>query len=158
MQLAVPVRQVRVAVLSTDGIWSTGSLFLNPLAANHSGSETVLDRLNDQELFLPVQLPGERSITLLHKTHIVRLVVEEAQPGDALTEDQENLSGRIEPVHCTVARGQPLSGWLSVQAPEWKARLSDYVNNLPGTFFPLYADDALHLINKHAVLRIQSQG
>jgi len=158
MQLAVPVRQVRVAVLSTDGIWSTGSLFLNPLAANHSGSETVLDRLNDQELFLPVQLPGERSITLLHKTHIVRLVVEEAQPGDALTEDQENLSGRIEPVHCTVAQGQPLSGWLSVQAPEWKARLSDYVNNLPGTFFPLYADDALHLINKHAVLRIQSQG
>jgi hypothetical protein len=158
MQLAVPVRQVRVTVLSTDGVWSTGTLFLKPLAENHSGAETVLDRLNDPDVFLPVQLPGERSITLLHKVHIVRLVVQDAQPGDALTEDQENLSGRIEPVHCTVAPGQQLSGWLSVQAPEWRARLSDYVNNLPGNFFPLYADDALHLINKHAVLRIQSQG
>ncbi len=158
MQLAVPVRQVRVTVLSTDGIWTSGNLFLKPLAENHSGAETVLDRLNDPDVFLPVQLPGERSITLLHKAHIVRLVVQDAQPGDALTEDQENLSGRIEPVHCTVAPGQQLSGWLSVQAPEWRARLSDYVNNLPGSFFPLYADDALHLINKHAVLRIQSQG
>ncbi len=34
---------------------------------------------------------------------------------------------------------------------------ADYLNNLPGLFFPMYADDALHLLNKQAVLRIQSQ-
>ncbi len=158
MQLAVPVRQVRVAVLSTDGLWSGGHLFLKPLAETHAGPETVLDRLNDGDLFLPVQLPGERAITLLNKAHIVRAVVQDGQPGDALTEDQENLTGRIEPVYVTVVPGQQLSGWLSIQAPQWQARLSDYLNNLPGTFFPLYADDALHLINKHSVLRIQSQG
>ena len=60
MQLAVPVRQVSVTVLSTDGIWSEGHLFLRPLAENHTGPETVLDRLNDRDEFLPVQLPGER--------------------------------------------------------------------------------------------------
>ncbi len=158
MQLAVPVRQVRVSVLSADGVWSSGHLFLKPLAETHSGPETVLDRLNDRDAFLPVQLPGERAITLLNKGHIVRLVVQDGRPGDALTEDQENLSGRIEPVHCTVVPGQRLSGWLSIQGPQWQSRLSDYLNNLPGAFFPLYADDALHLINKLAVLRLHSQG
>ena len=158
MQLAVPVRQVRVAVLSADAVWSTGHLFLKPLAETHSGPETVMDRLNDRDLFLPVQLPGERAITLLNKDHIVRLVVHNGQPGDALTEDQENLTGRIEPVYVTVAPGQQLSGWLSIQARKLEARLSDYLNSLPGSFFPLYADDALHILNKNAVLRIQSQG
>ena len=158
MQLAVPVRRVRVAVLGVDGIWSSGHLFLTPLAETHSGPETVLDRLNDRDLFLPLQLPGERAITLLNKALVARLVVQDGEPGDALTEDQENLAGRIEPVYVTVAPGQQLSGWLSIQGPQWQARLSDYLNNLSGTFFPLYADDALHLINKHSVLRVQSQG
>src|SRR5574341_1423542 len=158
MQLAVPTRQVRVDVVSTDGIWCSGHLFLKPLAETHSGPETVLDRLNDGDLFLPVQLPGERAITLVNKARVVRLVVRGGLPGDAVTEDQENLAGRIEPVQVTVVPGEQLSGWLSIQAPQWQARLSDYVNNLPGAFFPLYADDALHLINKHAVLRFHSQG
>ena len=157
MQLAVPVRQVRVAVLSTDAVWSTGHLFLKPIAENHSGPETVLDRLNDQDLFLPVQLPGEQAVTLLNKAHIVRLMVANRQPGDVLTEDQEKLDGRIEAVQVTLAPEEQLSGWLSIQAPQ-RYSLSDYLNNLSGTFFPLYADDALHLVNKHAVLRIQPQG
>lgn len=158
MQLAVPVRRVTVAALCLDGIWSSGTLFLKPHAEAHSGPETVLDRLNDRDLFLPVQLPGERAITLLNKAHIARLVVRDGQPGDAVTEEQENLAGRIEPVIVSLAPGDHLSGWLSIQAPEWQSRLSDYLNSLPGTFFPLYADDAIHLLNKHAVIRIQSQG
>jgi hypothetical protein len=157
MQLAVPVRKVQVAVLTLDGVWSVGTLFLKPLAETHSGAETVLDRLNDRDLFLPVQIPGEGSITLLNKAHVARLVVQDGRPGDAVTEDQENLAGRIEPVVLTVMPGHQLSGWLSIQAPEWHSRLSDFLNSLPGTFFQLYADDALHLVNKHAVVRIQAE-
>ena len=157
MQLAIPVRQVRVAALSLDGIWSDGYLFLKPLAETHFGPETVLDRLNDRDQFLPVQIAGDRSITLLNKAHIARLLVREGQAGDAVTESHENLAGRIETVVVTVMGGQHPSGWLAIQAPEWQSRLSDYLNHLPGQFFPMYVDDALHLINKHAVLRIQSQ-
>jgi hypothetical protein len=157
MQLAVPVRKVSIAALSLDGVWSTGTLFLKPVAETHSGPETVMDRLNDRDLFLPIQIAGERHITLLNKTHIARLLVRDGQPGDAVPEDQENLAGKIEPVLITMAPGHQLSGWLAIQAPDWQSRLSDYINSLPGTFFQLYADDALHLLNKHAVLRIQSQ-
>ena len=91
MQLAVPVRKVSIAALSLDGVWSTGILFLKPVAETHSGPETVLDRLNDRDLFLPIQIAGERHITLLSKTHVARLLVRDGQPGDALPEDQENL-------------------------------------------------------------------
>ena len=158
MQLAVPVRQVRVAALSLDGLWSNGHLFLKPLAQTHAGPETVLDRLNDRDPFLPLQVPGDRSITLLNKAQIARVMVPEGQAGDAVTEDQENLAGRIEPVLLTMLQGHPVSGWIAIQAPQWQSRLSDYLNNLPGLFFPMYADDALHLINRQAVLRVQSQG
>lgn len=158
MQLAVPVRQVPVAAFSTDGIWSTGHVFLKAHAEAHAGPETVLDRLNDRDLFLPLQVAGQRAITLLNKARIARLEVPGEQAADALAEDHENLAGRIEPVVLTVTPGHQLAGWLSIQAPEWQSRLSDYLNKLPGDFFPLYADDTLHLVNKHAVLRIQSQG
>lgn len=157
MQLAVPVRKVAITALSLDGVWSSGTLFLKPVAETHSGPETVLDRLNDRDLFLPIEIAGERHITLLNKAHLARLVVRDGQPGDAVPEDQENLAGKIEPVLITLAPGHQLSGWLAIQAPDWQARLSDYVNSLAGSFFQLYADDALHLLNKHAVVRIQSQ-
>jgi len=157
MQLAVPVRQVRVSALSLDGIWSDGFLFLKPLAETHSGPERVLDRLNDRDLFLPLRVAGDRSVILLNKTHLARLLVPEGHAGDAVRETHENLAARIETVVVTVVGGQPLSGWLAIQAPEWQSRLSDYLNHLPGRFFPMYADDTLHLINKHAVIRIQSQ-
>ena len=157
IQLAVPVRQVAVAALSLDGTWSRGHLFLKLLAGGHGGPETVQDRLNDPDLFLPLQIPGERAITLLNKAQTVCLVVPAEEPSDAVTEDLEHPAGRIEPVVLTMAPGHQLSGWLCIVAPAWRCRLSDYLNTLGGAFFPLYAEDALRLINKHFVLRVQPQ-
>jgi hypothetical protein len=85
MQFAIPVQQVRVAARSLDGVWSDGYRSLKPLAGTHSSAETVLDRLNDRDLFLPVHIAGDRdrAVILLNEAQIARPLVRDRQAGDA---------------------------------------------------------------------------
>jgi hypothetical protein len=59
---------VRVSLPGTDVV--EGFLSLAPQAEYHDGPQTVLERLNAAERFLPIQRTGERDVLLLNPRDI----------------------------------------------------------------------------------------
>jgi len=84
VDLAVPMRSATLTFRTEDGKSFEGTLSLHLNAEKHQGTETVLDRLNDLNLFLPLRVPGDLHVVFLNKIHIVRVDVphEEGAPVD----------------------------------------------------------------------------
>ncbi len=87
VDFVVPVQSATIIFRTVDGMSFEGTLSLHLNAENHPGTETVLDRLNDPNLFLPLRVPGDLPVVFLNKIHIVRVDVSHEEGTTADPED-----------------------------------------------------------------------
>jgi hypothetical protein len=149
--LSVPVRSATFIFRTVDGHSFEGTLSLHLNAETHQGAETVLDRLNDTNLFLPLRVPGDLPVVFLNKIRIVRVDVPHEE-GDVHPEDVAETN--IQPIKVHLVNGEHLQGTVRIDGPSGRRRLSDYLNTQPA-FLPLVGPELVHLLHKRFIARIE---
>jgi len=132
--------RVPVKVLVCDRV-QRSDVFLTPVAANHDGSETLLDLLNGRDEYLPVERKGEMAC-------IPRDAIEVAwiSPG-AETADVELSPPTEQRVRITLRSGRQLRGSMRYSRHPDSSRLVDYLNGSP-QFVALHQARQLALVNR----------
>jgi CheY-like chemotaxis protein len=152
--LAVPMRSVTSTFWSVDGASFDGTLSLHLNAETHQGPETVLDRLNDPNLFLTLRIPGDVPVAFLNKIQIVRADV--APEEGERVEPEHIAEADIQSVKVQLINGEQLSGTVRIEGPAGRRRLSDFLNTHPA-FLPLVGPERVHLLHKRFIARIVPQ-
>jgi hypothetical protein len=152
VDLAVPVQSETATFWTVDGMSFQGTLSLHMNAEKHQGTETVLDRLNDPNLFLPLRVPGDVPVVFLNKIQIVRVDVshEEGTPVDL----EHVVEANIQHIKVQLITGEQLQGTVRIEGPSGRRRLSDFLNTQPA-FLPLIGPERLHLLHKRFIGRIE---
>jgi len=145
--LAVPTREAWLEFWMQDGAPFRARLRLHLHAESHGGPETVQDRLNGADLFLPLEVPGEGRL-FLNKTQVVRVDVKEGEEAAGVSGDCE-----FEAVRVQLSSGEQLAGTLRIEGPAERRRLSDFLNT-QAAFLPLLGADRLHLLQKRFIARV----
>jgi CheY-like chemotaxis protein len=152
--LAVPMRSVTADYSTVDGMTFQGTLSLHLNAETHQGPETVLDRLNDPNLFLTLRVPGDVPVVFLNKIQIVRVDV---PPEEGTYVDPEHVAeANIQPIKVQLINGEQLQGTVRIEGPAGRRRLSDFLNIQPA-FLTLVGPERLHLLQKRFIARIVPQ-
>lgn len=135
-----------VVLFLQDGVFLQGVVFLSPYAYGHSGNQTLLELLLEMERFLPFRdLAGQ-----------VRLVNREAvshvrhEPGG---EEDSLLLGERAAVRLIFFGGETLEGAVTLEMPEEKNRLKDYLNLAPACF-TLISGTSHYIVNARHVQQV----
>ncbi len=154
VDLTVPMQSATFIFWTVDGRSFEATLSLHLNAETHQGTETVLDRLNDPNLFLPLRVPGDLPVVFLNKSQIIRVDVphEEVAPADPEHVAETN----IQPIKVQLINDVQLQGNVRIDGPSGRRRLSDFLNTQPA-FLPLVGPDLLHLLHKRFIVRIEPQ-
>lgn len=154
VDLVVPVQSATFTFWTVDGMSFEGILSLHLNAETHQGAETVLDRLNDPNLFLPLRVPGGLPVVFLNKSQIVRVDAphEEVAPADP----EYMAEANILPIKVQLINGVQLQGTVRIDGPSGRRRLSDFLNTQPA-FLPLVGPELMHLLHKRFIVRIEPQ-
>jgi len=154
VDLTVPMQSATIIIWTVDGKSFEATLSLHLNAEKHEGAETVLDRLNDPNLFLPLRVSGDLPVVLWNKIQIVRVDVsrEQETPVDHVHMAETN----IEPIKVHLINGEQLQGTVRIDGPRGRRRLSDFLNTQPA-FLPLAGPELLHLLAKRFIARIEPQ-
>jgi hypothetical protein len=142
--LKVPKRAVQVELhLHEVGVRRL-EVFLAEHGPRDPRPESVVDRLEDDEAFLPGRDPDADAWMLVNKDAIVWASL----PAEAatLSLDDELFDHRFS-IHVELFGGEKLEGELLYSAPGARARPVDYLNQ-PGRFVRVFRGGGLALINK----------
>jgi len=119
----------------------------------HAGMETALDLLNRPEAFFPFRPKKDGTGVLLMAKARTVVVSVPRQP-----EDSDRLSAAKQAsLEVTLADGSKLSGWATLELPEYHSRLLDYLNASRDEFFALATADHLHIVNRAHVLYVRPE-
>jgi hypothetical protein len=73
-------------------------------------------------------------------------------------EDADRLSAAKQAsLEVTLADGSKLSGWATLELPEYHSRLLDYLNASRDEFFELTTADHTHIVNRAHVLYVRPE-
>lgn len=153
MDLAIPVRRVPITVVGADGVTSEGDVFLRLSAPGGMGPERILDRVNDDDAYFAMEPVGGGGLLLVNKAQVSwialdRELEDEITPVD-VTEDAKWVEAEVALSNRGSVRGEiPLVG------PSVRPRLSDYLNHLEDSYFPVRGSDKVYLVNRHHVTRL----
>lgn len=154
VDLAVPVQSAAFLFWTVDGVSFEGTLSLHLNAEKHPGIETILDRLNDANLFLPLRVSDDLHLVFLNKIHIVRV---DASHEDGTPVDPERVAeSNTQSIKVQLINGEQLRGTVLIDGPSGRRRLSDFLNTQPA-FLPLVGPERLHLLQKRYIARIEPQ-
>lgn len=132
--------ELPVIVFQADGSVMKGVVFLSAASYNHLGTQTLSDLLNEPGDFFPFRSEaGHFCITNKQTITHIRFEPQESDPG------QPSL-GYMEDVEVRFVGGEQLTGSVSIEMPEGKNRLFDFINALDG-FFLLQNQEAHYLVN-----------
>jgi hypothetical protein len=151
LDLTVPTRGVEVEVWTLDGSHVKAEMALHLQAADRPGPETVQDRLNDDNLFVPLSLGREDDLVLLNKVQIIRVDVNGGHVPESVGPAADVSAHRV---HVQLINGEELEGTVRIDLPRERRRLSDYLNT-PSAFLALEAPDRLHLLQKRWIARVR---
>lgn len=145
---SLPRVAIPATLLQTAGGKREGEIYVMERVPQHAGHETALDMLNRDEGFFPFRPKDNGAgVLLVAKARTVSLKVP-AEP-----EDQARLSAAKQArLEVTLADGSKLSGWATLELPEYHSRLLDYLNESVKPFFALTTGDGVHLVNRAHVL------
>lgn len=156
--LAIPVRKVPIMILDRNNRRVRGNIFLRFYARTHSGEETILDRLNDETGFVPVEISGEKAVTIMSKAGASAVAVDIRHEKDAVPGRVEEFYGKEEMVQIQLSNGSEVVGALLFMGPRDQFRLSDFMNFTQGGFILVREKERLHFINRAHVIRMTEVG
>jgi hypothetical protein len=132
--------ELPVVVFQADGSVMKGVVFLGASASNHMHEQTLNDLLNEPGDFFPFRHEsGKFCITNKQTISHIRFDPKEGEVG-------QQLLGHREEVEVRFVGGEQLAGSVSIEMPEGKSRLFDFINAMDG-FFVLQNQEAHYLVN-----------
>jgi hypothetical protein len=150
---SLPRVPISATLLQTSGGKREGEIFVMERVPQHAGMETALDLLNRPEAFFPFRPKKDGTGVLLIAKARTVVVSVPRQP-----EDSDRLSAAKQAsLEVTLADGSKLSGWATLELPEYHSRLLDYLNASRDEFFALATADHLHIVNRAHVLYVRPE-
>ncbi|HMB70358.1 MAG TPA: hypothetical protein VKU85_13665 [bacterium] len=153
MSHVIPKRRVGVRILTASGDQLVGEVFLDFIDVIHRGEQTLLDKFNDDYVWLPLRTSD--GFTEIVNREWVMLV----EPAEGLAlELVRKESGEVfrrESVVVTLTGGRSIRGRIAMDLPDEFSRVSDFLN-FPQDYFPLETDDGPRLVAKRHVLSLRA--
>lgn len=141
----VEKQKVAVTVALVDGQVREGIMFLSPFSSFHSGPQTLIDLMSEEEPFAPFA-GSDGSFLLINKAQISHIRYEKVA-------DDAPVLGTPQEVTVTFTNSRQLSGTVVLETPEGKGRLIDFMNS-NSAFFGLTCDDGDYIINPSIIIEI----
>ena len=146
---AIPRVSVPARLLLTEGDGRVGEIYVMERVPHHSGPETPLEMLNRAEGFFPFRPAGAGPILLVTKARTTSLSI----PRNAAQEDQARLSAaKLVGITITLVGDVDITGWATLELPEYHSRLLDYLNASLDPFFAVTTAVEIHFVNRAHVL------
>ena len=124
------------------------NFFLNYSNEERSGRELIIDVLNSQRSFIPLEDVLRDEILMIGKNRFMEVELSER---DILAETPE---GQEIPVQIELINGDTLEGSFFTDLPPDKLRLSDYLNHTP-QFIYLCREQHDVILNKDYILSLK---
>lgn len=143
--------ELPIVIFQADGSIMKGVVFLSASAYSHLGQQTLHDLMKEDGDFFPFR--GEAGgFCIANKKTITHMRFEPPQ------QDSEHQSyGDKEDVEIKFVGGEQLVGTVTIEMPEGKSRLFDFVNAMKG-FFLLTNQEAHYLVNVAQIRDISPKG
>ena len=135
--------RIPAQVTMAESVVIQGDIHLQPRVGHHDGPETPLEMLNRPEPFFPVTLAGGQ-IAFAAKAQVALVTCD---PGIAMTDVERASAAKTIRLDVTMAGGNQVKGWASLELPPTRNRTLDYLNE-PGPFFVLRTETATCYINR----------
>lgn len=142
--------ELPVVVFQADGSVMKGVVFLSASAYSHMGQQTLLDLLKEPGDFFPFRSEAG-AFCVTNKQTVTHIRFDPPETADAY----ESLGDR-EDVDIKFAGGEQLSGTITIEMPEGRSRLYDFVNAMSG-FFLLQNQEAYYLVNVAQIRDVSPQ-
>lgn len=152
-EFQIPKFEAHAELLLSDSRRLIGKLFLPLTQNNQRGHASVLEWLNEANLFFPF-LPKNSQITeILNKSLVVQIIVDHTIQEDKIEESLETTAWveNIE-VHCEPY--STLTGKIYFYMPSERARVVDFLNETD-QFFSLRIGKKDYFINKRFITSVR---
>ena len=147
--LAVDTIKTKVTIMLADGSNQSGHIFLSPFDELGVGKQSVYGMLTAEKAFIPFESQNG-DFSFLNQDAIVWLSHQEFAEEEA-SEITVPVETKAVTVH--LSTGKVLSGEVSLEMPEGRMRLSDWLNDCVG-WLVIRSGDKEILINLFYVLRV----
>jgi hypothetical protein len=138
----------KVTLCRSDGMKLDVNFFLSPYAEGHSGKELILDILNSDSTFLPVEDIHTGAIIFFNKSRVMSLDIAERDLVD------ETLLSQEKSVQVELTNNETLNMSFFLEMPEERSRVSDYLNSTP-QFIYLCGKERDIILNKAFVFSVK---
>ena len=138
----------RVTLCRSDGVKLDVNFFLSPYAEGHSGKELILDILNSDSTFLPVEDMRTETVLFLNKSGVMFLEVPERDLAE------ETVLNPEKNVQVELTNHEILNLSLFMEMPEERSRVSDFLNFSRG-FIYLCGKEKDLILNKSFVFSVK---
>lgn len=132
--------ELPVVVFQADGSVMKGVVFLSATAYSHMGQQTLHDLLKEPGDFFPFRTDSE-AFCITNKRTITHIRFDPPEDTHAF----QSLGDR-EDVDIRFVGGEQLTGTVTIEMPEGRNRLYDFINAMSG-FFLLQNQEAHYLVN-----------
>ena len=132
--------ELPVVIFQADGSVMKGVVFLSATAYNHMGQQTLLDLMKEPGDFFPFRSEAG-AFCVANKQTITHIRFDPPEETSAYA----SLGDR-EDVDIKFVGGEQLSGTVTIEMPEGRNRLFDFLNAMTG-FFLLQNQEAYYLVN-----------
>jgi hypothetical protein len=138
----------RATLCRSDGVKMDVNFFLSPYAEGHSGRELILDVLNSNSTFLPIEDIRTGAIYFLNKSGVMFLEIPERDLA------QETVLNPEKSVQVELTNHEILNLSIFMEMPEERSRISDYLNFSP-EFIYLCGKEKDLILNKSFVFSVK---
>ncbi len=132
--------ELPVVVFQADGSVMKGVVFLSAATYSHMGKQTLHELMKEAGDFFPFR-SDSGNFCVTNKQTITHIRFEPLQSDP----EQESL-GHREDVDVKFVGGEQLTGTVTIEMPDGKSRLFDFINAMDG-FFMLQNQEAHYLVN-----------
>ena len=138
----------KATLCRSDGTKLDVNLFLSSYAEGHSGKELILDILNSDSTFFPVEDIHTGEIFFLNKDRVMYLEIQERDLAD------ETLISPEKRVKVELANSEIMDLSIFLEMPEERSRVSDYLN-FSKAFIYLCGKERDVILNKAFVFSVK---